>query len=238
MIERWPAGSLSWISVPQMRAVDRVATELGLTLTRMMENAGANLAWLAAVMLGGKVSGRRITVLAGPGGNGGGGLVAARRLIGWGADVAVRLASDPADLAPVPLEQLRLLKQMQAPIAVGASGLGVTELFIDAILGYSQQGNPRGEAAALVAATADSTVLSLDVPTGLELERGIVGEPAVRAAATLTLALPKEALRAEAARPLVGELYLADISIPAAVYDRLGIAYRSPFSGSPIVQLV
>jgi NAD(P)H-hydrate epimerase len=127
---------------------------------------------------------------------------------------------------------------MEAPIGVGARGLGVTELFIDAILGYSQQGNPSGDAAMLVAAMADSTVLSLDVPTGLELERGIVGEPAVRATATLTLALPKESLRAWAARPLVGELYLADISIPAAVYDRLGIAYRSPFLGSPIVQLV
>jgi NAD(P)H-hydrate epimerase len=127
---------------------------------------------------------------------------------------------------------------MRAPIAVGASGLEVAELFIDAILGYSQQGNPRGDAAALVAATADATVLSLDVPTGLELERGIVGEPAVRAAATLTLALPKEALRAGAARPLVGDLYLADISIPATVYERLGIGYRSPFSGSPIVRLV
>jgi NAD(P)H-hydrate epimerase len=221
-----------------MRDVDRVAMELGLTLTRMMENAGANLAWLTSVILGGEVSGRRITVLAGPGGNGGGGLVAARRLIGWGADVVVRLASDPADLAAVPLEQLRLLEQMDAPIGVGASGLGATELFVDAILGYSQHGNPRGDAAALVAATADSNVLSLDVPTGLELERGIVGEPAVRAAATVTLALPKEALRAEAARPLVGDLYLADISIPATVYDRLGIGYRSPFSGSPIVQLV
>jgi NAD(P)H-hydrate epimerase len=221
-----------------MRDVDRVAMELGLTLARMMENAGANLAWLASAMLGGEVSGRRITVLAGRGGNGGGGLVAARRLIGWGADVAVRLASDPADLAAVPLEQLRLLEQMDAPIGVGASGLGTTELFIDAILGYSQQGNPRGDAAALVSATSDSAVLSLDVPTGLELERGIVGEPAVRAAATLTLALPKEALRAEAVRPLVGELYLADISIPATVYDRLGITYRSPFSGSPIVELV
>jgi len=221
-----------------MRDVDRVAMELGLTLTRMMENAGANLAWLASAMLGGEVSGRRITVLAGPGGNGGGGLVAARRLIGWGADVVVRLASDPADLAPVPLEQLRLLEQMDASIAVGASGLGVAELFIDAILGYSQQGNPRGDAAALVAATADSRVLSLDVPTGLDLERAIVVEPAVRATATLTLALPKAALRAKAGRPLVGELYLADISIPATAYDRVGIDYRSPFSGSPIVQLV
>jgi NAD(P)H-hydrate epimerase len=237
-MRRCSAGSVSWISVDQMRDVDRVAMELGLTLTRMMENAGANLAWLASVMLGGGVCGRRITVLAGPGGNGGGGLVAARRLIGWGAEVAVRLASDPGDFASVPLEQLRLLEQMEAPIGVGAGGLGGTELFIDAILGYGQQGNPRGDAAALVAATAGSTVLSLDVPTGVELDRGIVAEPAVRAAATLTLALPKEALRAGAARPLVGELYLADISIPATVYDRLGIAYRSPFAGSPIVQLV
>jgi NAD(P)H-hydrate epimerase len=221
-----------------MREVDRVAMELGLTLARMMENAGANLAWLASVMLGGEVTGRRITVLAGPGGNGGGGLVAARRLIGWGADVAVRLASDPTDLAAVPLEQLRLLEHLEAPVTVGASGLGVTDMFIDAILGYSQRGKPRGDAAALVAATADSTVLSLDVPTGLELESGIVREPAVRAAATLTLALPKESLRAETARRLVGDLYLADISIPATVYDHLGIGYRSPFSGSPIVQLV
>src|SRR6516225_4205522 len=123
VIKRCPAGSVSWITVRQMRDVDRVAMELGLTLTRMMENAGANLAWLASVMLGGDVSGRRIRVLAGPGGNGGGGLVAARRLIGWGADVDVRLASDPAGLAAVPLEQLHLLEQMAAPIAVGASGL-------------------------------------------------------------------------------------------------------------------
>jgi hypothetical protein len=36
----------------------------------------------------------------------------------------------------------------------------------------------------------------------------------------------------------VGDLYLADISIPAIVYDRLGIDYRAPFSGSSIVQLV
>jgi NAD(P)H-hydrate epimerase len=238
VINRCLAGSVSWISVVQMRDVERAAIELGLTHTRIMENAGANLAWLASTMLGGEVYGRRITVLAGPGGNGGGGLVAARRLIGWGADVAVRLATDPADLAVVPLEQLRLLEQMGASIGVGASGLRVTELFIDAILGYGQRGDPQGDGAALVAATAGSTVLSLDVPTGLELERAIVGEPAVRAAATLTEALPKEALRAEAARPLVGDLYLADISIPPTVYDSVGITYQSPFSGSPIVRLV
>jgi hypothetical protein len=84
-----------------MRDVDRAAIAIGLSLTRMMENAGAGLAWLACALLGGDVAGRRITLLAGPGGNGGGGLVAARRLIGWGAEVAVRRAATPDEFAPV-----------------------------------------------------------------------------------------------------------------------------------------
>jgi NAD(P)H-hydrate epimerase len=111
-------------------------------------------------------------------------------------------------------------------------------LFVDAILGYSQRGDPRGGAAELIAAADGARVLSLDVPSGLELERGLIGRPAVHAEATLTLALPKAALRLDAARPLVGDLYLADISIPAVVYDGLRIPYRSPFSHGPIVRLL
>jgi len=75
--------AVPWITVAQMRDVDRVAIELGVTLTHMMENAGANVAGVALALLGGDVRARRIAVLAGRGGNGGGGLVAARRLIGW-----------------------------------------------------------------------------------------------------------------------------------------------------------
>ena len=45
---------------------------------------------------------------------------------------------------------------------------------------------------------------------------------------TLTLALPKTGL----AHPNVGELVLADLGIPAAVFERAGIAYHSPFAGS------
>jgi NAD(P)H-hydrate epimerase len=126
---------------------------------------------------------------------------------------------------------------MESSIAVGAAGLRAPDLFIDAILGYSQRGDPRGAASAMVAATSGVRVLSLDVPTGLELERGIVGEPLIQAQRTLTLALPKEALRTPSARPFVGELYLGDISVPAGVYHRHGIPYRSPVSGGPIVPL-
>jgi NAD(P)H-hydrate epimerase len=232
---------LAWITVEQMREVDRVAIEVGLSLVRMMENAGANLAALARELLGGDVAERRIAVLAGPGGNGGGGLVAARRLAAAGAEVEVRLGAEPERLAPVPAEQLAILAEMGVPAEVGVGSgsarLADGDLVIDALLGYSGKGAPRGEIAALIEATAGARVLALDNPSGLELESGTVHELAVRAAATMTLALPKQALRDRAAREWVGELYLADISVPPVVYERLGIAYETPFAAGPIVRV-
>ena len=55
-------------------------------------------------------------------------------------------------------------------------------------------------------------MLALDVPSGVDTATGTVFGPAVRAEATLTLALPKAGLKSRAAREHVGELYLADIS--------------------------
>ncbi len=78
--------SFPTVSAEQMREVDRMMVEdLGIQLLQMMENAGRALAHRARVMLGGEAVGRRVTVLAGSGGNGGGGLVAGRRLALWGA---------------------------------------------------------------------------------------------------------------------------------------------------------
>jgi NAD(P)H-hydrate epimerase len=231
------ADAVPWISVAQMREVDRTAVEIGLSLTRMMENAGAALAGLALALLGGDVRGRRIGVLAGPGGNGGGGLVAARRLLGWGAEVEVRLSDRPEALAAVPGEQLAILDATGARIEVGADRLAASDLLLDAILGYGQRGEPREAAAELIAATEGTRVLSLDVPSGLALEQGAIFSPAIRGEATLTLALPKAALRIDRAEPLIGELYLADIGIPPSIYERLEIAYRSPFDQGPVVRL-
>jgi NAD(P)H-hydrate epimerase len=131
-----------------------------------------------------------------------------------------------------------MLRAMRAPVAIGAGRVAAPDLFLDAILGYGQRGSPRGGAAELIAATAGARVLALDVPSGLALEDGSVGEPAITAEATMTLALPKAALRDDRARRLVGRLLLADIAIPPAVLEGVGIRYRSPFSHGPVVRLV
>lgn len=222
-----------------MREVDRVMIEeLGISLVRMMENAGRNLALLARTLLGGDAKGHRILVLAGRGGNGGGGLAAARHLVVAGAEVEVQLSDPAEELAPTTAEQLAILERMGVPIAVGApAGLDTPELVVDALLGYGQRGAPRGAAAALIERSAGLRVLALDVPSGLEIETGRRHSPFVRAEATLTLALPKEGLRAPGAAEAVGELYAADISVPARVYERLGIPHATPFGRHTIVHI-
>jgi NAD(P)H-hydrate epimerase len=231
------ASAVPWLSVEQMREVDRIMVEeLGISLVRMMENAGRSLAQVARKLLGGDTAGRSILVLAGPGGNGGGGLVAARHLAGAGAQVAVALSGAAEGFAPVPAEQLAIARQLAIPIHEDLDSLGEAELVIDALLGYSQRGEPRDRAAKLIRSTSGRRVLALDVPSGLELATGKLHTPHVQAKATMTLAAPKAAL-ADAVGESIGRLFLADISVPALVYERLGIGYETPFARGPIVEL-
>lgn len=230
--------SLPWLSVGQMREVDRVLTqELGIALEQLMENAGRNLALLARRLLGGDATGRRILVLAGPGGNGGGAMVAARHLAVAGAEARVLLGEPPARLAPVPRRQHDILRRMGLDVQVGGAAFGQADLVVDGLLGYSQAGPPHGGAARLIEGTTGRRALALDVPSGLELATRTLHTPHVVAEATLTLAAPKQGLRAPGAAAAVGELYVADISVPPSVFARLGRAPPPPFGASPIVRL-
>jgi NAD(P)H-hydrate epimerase len=212
------------LTTEQMREVDRLMVdEYGIALLQMMEHAGRHLAHLARRrFLDGDPRDRTVVVLAGTGGNGGGGLVAARRLHGWGADVQVVSTKPPGAYDGVPAHQLAILQAMDVPVrpALDGTALPDADVLLDALIGYSLSGDPRGTAADLIRAANDhpAPVLSLDVPSGLDATTGAVHTPALRADATMTLALPKTGLHAEEARPVVGALYLADISVPPALY--------------------
>ena len=72
------------VTADQVRSLDQQATKAGVPVEKLMENAGRGVAEQVRALLG-TVKGRRIVVLAGPGNNGGDGLVAARYLHDWGA---------------------------------------------------------------------------------------------------------------------------------------------------------
>jgi NAD(P)H-hydrate epimerase len=211
-----------WLTTEQMVEVDRLMIEdLGIELIQMMENAGRNLAFLARErFLDGDPIGRTVAVLAGTGGNGGGALVCARRLFGWGASVEVVLSRSADAFGMVPGHQLSILQKLDVPCHVAEENKppSSVDLVVDGLIGYSLKGSPRGAVADLIrwANQQDSPVLSLDVPSGIDSGSGEVFDPAVRATATLTLALPKNGLRT--ADGCVGELYLADIGVPPSLY--------------------
>ncbi|KAB1187018.1 MULTISPECIES: NAD(P)H-hydrate epimerase [Haloferax] len=232
--------SVPAVTADQMREVDRVAVEeVGLALLQMMEHAGRNLAEVAREV----ADGGHVVVLAGDGGNGGGGICAARHLANGGADVTLVLDRDADELTGAAARQRRILAATDANVVaaadatqteVAAAHIRDAAVVVDALVGYGLSGALRGTAASLAEATLDAAhVVSLDVPSGMDATTGETPGVAVEPDTTLTLALPKTGLTAATA----GDLVLADIGIPRGVYDELDIDYRDPFAGARRVWL-
>lgn len=225
----YTTAALPDVTAAQMHEVDRVMVEeLGIELVQMMENAGRTLADLAIA----RFQPTTCTVLTGPGGNGGGGLVAARHLHNRGVTVHVVVVG--TDLDGVPGHQLRILRRIKVPVAAEPTPAA---LVIDAMIGYSLRGDPAEPLAGWIRWANDqpSPTLALDLPSGLDATTGRVGDPCIVADATLTLALPKVGLRA--APQVVGELFAADISVPSSVYRAMGLHLSAPFAAAPIVRV-
>lgn len=222
---------LLWLTAAEMREVDRTMVEdLHIRLIQMMENAGRSLARLTIDVF----DPAAVCVYAGRGGNGGGGLVAARHLANAGVSVAVALSAERETMSIMARHQLDILDRMGV-----ASGHEppFAPLALDCLIGYGLRGEPRGATAELIrAANETETVVALDVPSGLDATSGYESQPCIAAAATMTLASPKAGLRESSS---VGDLYLADISVPPSVYSQIG--YEQPsesvFKGGPLLSV-
>ena len=226
------AESLPGLTADQMAEVDRVMIEdLGIELLQMMENAGRNLALLALD----RFEPASVVVLAGSGGNGGGGIVAARHLNNRGTAVSIVVGQARDRLAEVTTKQLDIADRIGIAIVDDPPS---ADLIVDALIGYSLSGDPRGRKGELIqwANGAAAPILALDTPSGLDVTSGEPANPCVSATATMTIAMPKAGLLAAAQ---VGELYLGDISVPPSVYLSLGFdAFENPFRKQTVVRLL
>lgn len=235
--------AIPFLTTEQMREVDRLMIEVyHIDLIQMMENAGRSLAQLARERFWqGQARGKRVVVLAGTGGNGGGALVAARWLHNAGASVEVVLAAQESRLTPVPAHQASILHRLGIPFQQSppSSTAPAPDLVIDGLIGYSLRGAPGGASANLIrwANRVSAPVLALDVPSGVDSSTGEVHDPSIAADATMTLALPKTGLRT--AKAQVGALYLANISVPVQLYAgaTLNVRVDPIFEEGDIVQL-
>lgn len=226
------------ITVEQMTEVDRRMIEVyNIELIQMMENAGRNLADLAQRMTFSQPD-SAILVMCGAGNNGGGGLVAARHLINRGLQIAVHLTSDESKLKDIPRHQWSILKNMGVQ-SLEEPKIDSYDLIIDAMIGYGLMGPPRGDLSRWIEMinASQTPILSLDVPSGLDASTGIPYHPCTHAQATLTLALPKTGLMTPEAKPYVGKLYLADISVPDQLFTSMGLSVGPIFRENPILRI-
>ena len=180
----------------------------------LMAAAGLALARLAAALA---PHAQRIQVWAGPGNNGGDGLVAARHLHGTGRDVHVNLLAQADSL---PADAADALAQAQAAgVAITHGGsAGTADLHIDALLGLGTRRAPAGELAAAITAMnqASAPVLAVDLPSGLHPDTGMpLGDAAVRATATLALLSLKPGCFTGHGRDHAGTVWFDDLGVHA-----------------------
>lgn len=213
----------------QMAEADRLTIASGISGIELMENAGQALA-LAMMQ---RWSPRSVTVLCGPGNNGGDGFVVARLLAeaGWPVRVAVLVA----------YEQLRGDAQHHAALWRGAmeafspAVLDGAELVVDAIFGAGLSRAPEGAAAQTLAAAAERrlTIIAVDVPSGLIGDTG-VNLGAIQAVLTVTCCRKKPGHLLQPGRILCGEVVVADIGTPVSVFDTLA---PGTFENDPLLWL-
>lgn len=214
------------VTVEQMRALEQAAAAAGRPPEVLMEEAGLAVAqetWLAM----GVVAERSVLVLAGPGNNGGDGLVAARHLADFGAKVAVYLLrSRPADdpnYRQVLERNISVGQVEDDPDLAGLrEALAGADAVVDALLGTGRARAIEGPLAAILdqlrerqAQPNPPLVVSVDLPTGVDADTGAADPRAVRADLTVTLGFAKVGLYALPGAELAGRVQVVDIGIPA-----------------------
>jgi NAD(P)H-hydrate epimerase len=238
----------SFITIDQMKELDRLMiNEFGISLIQMMENAGRTLAQLSQDYLPNKLpDSPKISILCGSGNNGGGGMVAARHLSNRGFDITVVLMAEASKLKPIPEKQWNILSALPVRQIIQASAtqleklIAKSDLLIDAMIGYGLKGALHGqtkEAVKMLTRFPSKIIISLDAPSGFKFDKKMEQSFFVQARATLTLALPKVGMDNSENKMSLGDLYLGDISVPAKLYDMIGLPYSDPFQGSPYIRI-
>jgi hydroxyethylthiazole kinase-like uncharacterized protein yjeF len=233
MIRLWnqeTRGTIPVMSRDEVRALDAWAIEtMGIPGVVLMENAGRSAAEVLWRQLEASVSSAAV-IFCGAGNNGGDGFVIARHLANRGVCVHIVLCTPP--------EKVRGEAQVHFDIA-RAMGLAIDVLdpasddllsrvrswtdgadwIVDAYLGTGLRGEVSDPAARLIAAmnAAGKPILAVDIPSGLDCDRGIPLPVCVEAKITVTFAAMKQGLASNPdARRAAGEIYVASIGIDPA----------------------
>jgi len=217
-------------TVEEMRDLDRRAvSEHGVPEQILMENAGLGAAHVIADELG--VEGVRFCVLCGAGNNGGDGLVVARKLASNRGQVRVFVIGDPDGYGASSRLNLEMAAKAGLTVEIGASTAAVeatirdSDAVVDGLLGTGLKREVGGQYRELIELVNASglPVFSLDIPSGVDGNTGLVRGVAVAADSTITFGLPKLGNLLYPGAELGGRLYVTHISYPVELQQSANI---------------
>lgn len=215
MTTRWIDQSCALLGVSEMYQADAGAVARGISSLELMERAGTALVEaLCARWPTGPV-----TVLCGPGNNGGDGFVAARLLADRGREVRLALLGERARLRGDAAANAARWNGEISPLDV--SVLDGADVVLDALFGAGLTRDLEGDVRKIVEEINRRRMacLSVDVPSGVDGDTGQVRGAALQAALTVTFFRRKPGHLLYPGRGLCGEVRVADIGIPESVLD-------------------
>ncbi|MEM6585676.1 MAG: NAD(P)H-hydrate dehydratase [Pseudomonadota bacterium] len=194
------------LTAEQMRAAEQRIFDTGTTVSELMEVAAGSAAeWVRRI-----AANRKVTVLCGPGNNGGDGYVIARRLREWGLSVEVVAPVEPKTPAA------KAAKEAWGGAVLTSGGQAQGDVFVDCLFGSGLVRPLTGEHALLLRdlAKRHSLRVAIDVPSGIATDTGEpLNEKLPRFDVTLALGAWKFANCLAAARPHMGTQRLVPIGI-------------------------
>lgn len=214
------------LNTTEMRALENHAAEkYGVSFSQMMQSAGKAI--FDVVM--NEIRPDKVSVVAGKGNNGGDALVAARLLREKEIELIVFSPYPLDEFSPMARTEMKRIQKMNIQVAddpwkLKSYNLNLkSDLIIDALFGFSLKGNPRPPADKIIEQINCSgiPVLSVDVPSGLDVHTGSLGHPTVKADYTVALGMPKKGF--EEHPDYVGKLSLGDLGIPPQAYRDQGL---------------
>ncbi len=211
------------LTVAQMRAAEQALIDGGETVSSLMERAGTGAAeWVWRV-----AAGRPVTVLCGPGNNGGDGYVIARELARRGVAVALVAPFEPTTEAAIAARASAAIE----PVAQGAGGV-----LVDALFGSGLARPLAPELAGLLTAEAarHDVRIAIDLPSGIESDTGRpLNDDLSNYDVTLSLGAWKPAHWLMPAMAAMGERRLIPIGVTAPP-EAAALLPRSHFSAPAV----
>ncbi|MCM8816962.1 MAG: NAD(P)H-hydrate epimerase [Candidatus Omnitrophica bacterium] len=189
----------------------------------LMENAGRQTAIEVANIVK-KNDRAKVVVIAGPGNNGGDGMVAARYLHCWGISVSVLLTFEPEKIKEPAFTNYKILVKMNLIChdrEILWNRLENVDVVVDAIFGIGLTRNVGGKEKEAIDAInkAGKYVISVDIPSGLDANTGEVYGIAVKANQTITFGFGKKGLFTKKGRYYAGKIKIVDIGYPPELYE-------------------